>query len=133
MSKVNLEIVRQWLTTFNSWDVDGFVELWDPECEFVTLTGSQLAGAPYKGHEGLRRYCEERAEVWAELHHETEEVREVGERIVAIGRLCGRGSGSGVEVEHHLALVFDLRGEQVLRVRSYSDPTEALESAKLAT
>jgi hypothetical protein len=61
MSKENLEIVRRWLATFNSWDVAGFVELWDPECEFFTLTGSQLAGgAPYTGHDGLRRYCEER-------------------------------------------------------------------------
>jgi ketosteroid isomerase-like protein len=133
MSKQNLEIVRRWLATFNSWDVAGFVELWDPECEFFTLTGSQLAGgAPYTGHDGLRRYCEERAEVWAELRHETDELCEVGERIVAIGRLCGRGLGSGAGVEHQLALVFDLRGEHILRVRSYSDRTEALGSAKLA-
>jgi ketosteroid isomerase-like protein len=43
MSMQNLEIVRRCLATFNSWDVAGFVELWDPECEFFTLTGSQLA------------------------------------------------------------------------------------------
>src|SRR5919204_3449804 len=79
------EIVRRWLDSLNRWDIGGFVELWDPDCEFFTLLGSQLAGVPYKGHEGLRRYCEERAQVWAELSHQTDEVREVGERIVASG------------------------------------------------
>jgi ketosteroid isomerase-like protein len=86
-----LEIVRRWLAAFNREDVDVFVELWDPECEFFTLFASQLAGAPYTGHEGLRRYCEERAQVWDGLRIEMNELREGGERIVAIGRPSGRG------------------------------------------
>ena len=133
MSRENVEIVRRWLETFNSWDVAAFVELWDPDCEFFTLFGSQLAGTPYQGHDGLRHYCEERAQVWAELRHEIDELREVGERIVVIGRLFGRGLGSGVEVDHQLALLFDFRGEHILRVRSFSDRAEALEIAELAT
>jgi ketosteroid isomerase-like protein len=133
MTSENVEVVRRWLEAFNRWDGAGFIELWDPECEFFTLTGSRLAGAPYRGHDGLRRYCEERAEVWAELRIETDELREVDETIVAIGRLCGRGLASGVEVEHGTGLIFDLRGGLFLRVRSYPDGAGALEAAKLAT
>jgi ketosteroid isomerase-like protein len=132
-SHEKLDVVRRWLAAFNRQDVEGFVKLWDPECEFFTLFASQLAGAAYKGHDGLHRYCEERAQIWDQLRIETEELREVGKRIAAIGQIRGRGRGSGAEVEHRLVLIFELRGERVLRVRSYSDRTEALESAKLAT
>jgi ketosteroid isomerase-like protein len=133
LSQEKLDVVQRWLRAFNRHDVESFVDLWDPECEFFTLFAGQLAGAPYSGHEGLRRYCEDRAQIWTELRIETEELREVGERIAAIGRIRGRGRGSGAEVDHRLVLIFELRGEGVLRVRSYSDRTEALESGELST
>jgi hypothetical protein len=36
-------------------------------------------------------------------------------------------------VEHQLVLIFEFRGKHVLRVRSYSDRSEALETAKLVS
>jgi ketosteroid isomerase-like protein len=129
VSEASLDLVRRWLEASNREDVQGFVELWDPQCEFFTLTGSRLSDAPYRGHAGVRRYREERTEVWAELRIEADELREVGDRAVVIGHLCGRGRGSGVEMDHALGLVFDFRGDRVLRVRSYPDPAQALEAA----
>jgi ketosteroid isomerase-like protein len=131
LSEAKLEIVQRWVQTFNRQDVEGFLELWDADCEFFTLFAGQLAGAPYSGHEGLRRYCEERSQVWAELRIDTEELRPVGDRLAMIGRIQGRGRGSGAEVDHRLVLIFELRGTRVLRVRSYSDRTEALEGVEL--
>jgi hypothetical protein len=112
--------------------VSDFVELWDPEREFFTLLGTQLAGVPYKGRDGVRRYCHARPQVWAELRHDAEELCAVDEQILAIGRLHGTGLGSSVELDHELALIFELRGRRVLRVRSYSDCTEAPQGAALA-
>jgi ketosteroid isomerase-like protein len=125
----DLDVVRRWLAAFNRRDVSGFVELWNPRCEYFTLTGSQLAGAPYEGHDGLRRYCEEREETWEELRIDSDDLREIDDRIVLIGRMAGRGLGSGVSIEHEMALVFELHDGLVLRVRSYWDPTEALAEA----
>jgi ketosteroid isomerase-like protein len=132
MSQENAQIVRSWVAAFNHPDdVRGFVQLWDSDCEFFTLFATQLADAPYTGHDGLRNYLTERAQAWAELRIEADDVREVDDRIVVTGRIRGRGRRSSLEIEQPIGLVFELRDSQVLRVRSYSDPAEALEAAGL--
>jgi ketosteroid isomerase-like protein len=60
------------------------------------------------------------------------EIRDLGDRIVAVGWLRGRGKGSGVEVETPVAYVVDVRGHKAIRVRTYLDPKEALEAAGLS-
>ena len=133
MSEENVEIVRRWVGAFNGVDdVGGFVAQWDPDCEFFTLFGTRLADAPYQGHDGLKRYLSERAEAWAELRIEADDVRGVGDRIVLTGRIRGRGLSSSAEIEQPVGLIFELRDNRVLRVRSYSDPAEALEAAGLS-
>jgi hypothetical protein len=55
-----------------------------------------------------------------------------GNRVVAIGRWVGKGSGSGVEVIQPIADVFTLNGGRVVRCEiGYSDRAEALEAAGL--
>jgi ketosteroid isomerase-like protein len=133
MSQENVEIVRRWVAAFNHPDdVKGFVELWGSDCEFFTLFATRLADAPYKGHDGLRSYLTERAQAWAELRIQADDMHEVEGRIVVIGRIRGRGRRSSLETEQPIGLVFELRNRQVFRVRSYSDTAEALEAAGLS-
>ena len=132
MPSASVELVSRWVDAFNGRDVADFVELWDSDCEYFTLTGSQLAGAPYRGHAGVWRYCEERAEIWDELRLERDELRELEGVVVMLGRMCGRGKESGLELEHEMALVFEIRDGRVLRVRSYWNPADALADLGLA-
>src|ERR671923_149409 len=42
MSKENIEVVRRKLEAHNVEDTQGFLDQWDPECEWFTVTGSQI-------------------------------------------------------------------------------------------
>jgi ketosteroid isomerase-like protein len=133
MSRENIEVVRRTIEAHNVEDMAGFVDQWDPECEWFTITGSQLDAAPYRGHEGIRRYLAERAETWSELRFDTEQVLEGKDKdvVVLVGFLRGTGRVSGVSVEQRIGLVYELRGRKIRYCRAYSDPQDALSAAGL--
>jgi ketosteroid isomerase-like protein len=135
MSQQNVEIVQRWVDALNAADVASFLDVWDHECEFFSVTGSQLDGTPYRGHEGLRRFWKERMETWTELRFEVERILEGinGDVVVAVGLLRGRGQASGVLIDQRLGVVFELRDRKIRFCRSYSDPEDALEAAGLET
>ena len=131
MSRESVEVVQRGLDAFNADDTDTFVDLWDPECEFFSVTGSQMNASPYRGHEGIRRYREETAETWTELRLDAERILQGKDQdvVVAVGLLRGEGRGSGVTVEQRIGIVWELRGRRIWRCRAYSDPKDALEAA----
>jgi ketosteroid isomerase-like protein len=53
------------------------------------------------------------------------------DRVVALFHQRASGKGSGVPVEWHLALVYDLNHGRVIRMQTYADPAEALEATGL--
>jgi ketosteroid isomerase-like protein len=86
----------------------------------------------YRGHGGVRDWFRELDEVVDEIHVEYTDIRDLGDRVIAIGRIRARGRGSGVVTESPLATVSDTRNGKSVRVRSYLDPDEALEAAGLS-
>jgi ketosteroid isomerase-like protein len=59
------------------------------------------------------------------------EVRDLGERLLAIGRIRTRGRASGAETESPFCYLGEFKNGKVIRVRTYLDPEEALEAAGL--
>ena len=49
-----------------------------------------------------------------------------------LGRMEGRGKGSGVPIDMPLGQIFDFRDGKVCRIRSYLDPADALQAVGLA-
>ena len=133
MSQENVEVVQRWVDALNAEDMARFLDVWDRECEFLSVTGSQIDGTPYRRHEGVRRFWEERMETWTELRFDAERILEGkdGDVVVAVGLLRGTGHASGVLVEQGLGVVFELRDRKIRSCRSYSDPKDALEAAGL--
>lgn len=81
---------------------------------------------------GTRRYFEQLEESWADLRAEAEEYRELGDRVVAVGRMRGTGQASHVEIVRIFATVFVVRNSRFLRVDTYDDPRTALEAAGIS-
>ena len=99
MSQENVEAVRAWVAAINRGDVKTLLELADPAVEYMPYLASLLGGDAYHGHEGLRRYVEDLKEAWDWYHVDIDELRDLGERVLMVGRLKGRGITSGLEVE----------------------------------
>jgi ketosteroid isomerase-like protein len=134
MSQENVEVVKRWVDALNAGDEASFLDTWDDECEFLTVTGSQIDGTPYSGREGLRRYWEERMQTWTELRFDAERVLEGNndDVVVAIGHFLVKGRGSGVLVEQRIGVVYRLRGQKIRYCRSYLDPKDALQAVGLS-
>ena len=61
-------------------------------------------------------------EAFGEIHIEISEIRDLGDRLVAIGRSAHVARRSGVETETPLALVTEVRNGKTISVRGYLDP-----------
>ena len=135
MSQENVEVFRSASQAYNRRDVEAFLEVAHPDVEWHPAAFRALIGAEaavYRRHDGIRQMFREVDESFAAADNEWFDIRDLGQRIIATGRLHTRGRVSGVETESPVAVVVDFADGKVLRVRSYLDPKEALEAVGLS-
>jgi ketosteroid isomerase-like protein len=132
MSEHNGEIARQTFRAICARDIDGLLELYDPQIEFLPLTGTRVESGGYVGHSGVRDYFEEADEVWEEMQPHADDVRTVGDDVVILGGCAVRGRGSGARTDNPMAWVLTLRGGKVIRHRGFATRGEALDAAGLS-
>jgi ketosteroid isomerase-like protein len=133
MSQVNVEIVRRVSDAYNRRDVGAMLDELHPEIEWHPWLQLQLGGEAtvYRGHQGVRKGIRELEEAFSEIQSEQTEIRDLGERVVAIGYLRGRGNESGAITESAIAWIVEFKSGKVIRVREYLDPKKALEAVGL--
>jgi ketosteroid isomerase-like protein len=131
MSRENLEVFKRGIEAYNSRAVEALLEDLDPDVEFRPALPKLLGGRTtvYLGHEGVREMFREFDDAFAEMHAELPDIRDLGDRIVGIGRIRTRGRGSGVETESPWGYVFEMQNGKVIRAWTFLDPKEALEAA----
>ena len=132
MSQENVEVVREALDAVNRRDTEAGLPYIDPEAELQSAIIGGAEGNTYRGHEGIRDWMAESDATFEELRVEPEEVRDLGNDVLLIGRLYARGRESGVEVDSATAWLFTLRDGKIVRARGYLNPEEALEAAGLS-
>jgi ketosteroid isomerase-like protein len=86
----------------------------------------------YRGHEGVRELWRDLTESFAEIQIEYSEIRDLGDRVLAIGRFRARGKESGAETESPWAYLVQFKNGKAIRIWTYLDPKEALEAAGLS-
>jgi ketosteroid isomerase-like protein len=133
MSQQNVEAFQRAAEAINGRDIDGLLAEVHPEVEWHPVMIASLAGSAtvYRGHEGVRDWIRDVDESFDRTHSVFPEVRDLGDRLVAIGTLRAQGKGSGVEVESPIAYVADFKDGKAVLVRTYLDLEQALEAAGL--
>jgi ketosteroid isomerase-like protein len=134
MSQENVDAFRRALEAYNRRDIGAFLQAFDPMVEIHPLTLAMFGteGTVYRSHEGIRQFIREVDEVLPGIQVEPLEIRDLGERIVASGRLHARGRASGAEVESPIGWLVEFREGRVIRMTDYLDPKEARQAAGLA-
>jgi len=106
---------------------------WDGLHEEVEVYDHDIMDAgDYRGHAGFARWLEDWAAAWAEYEMEPEEFRDAGEHVVAFILQKTTGQGSGVALERHDAMVFELREGEIVRLDYYNNREQALTAVGLA-
>jgi ketosteroid isomerase-like protein len=121
-------VARAVFAAFAERDVERVLELIDPEVEFSAMT-SDYAGRtePYRGHEGIRQYFRDVAEVWDDLRLTPRDYREVGDSILVTGRVNAR-SHSRI-VDGSTGWIFRVRGGRMVYGRVYPSAADAERAA----
>jgi len=117
----------------NRRDIESFLEMLDPEVEWHPGLVTLLEGEAtvYRGREEVRKLLQDIFESFADFRFDFSEIRDLGDRILAVGEMRGRGTESGVEIESPWAFLIRLRDGKATHVRVYLDTEEALEAAGL--
>jgi ketosteroid isomerase-like protein len=129
VSRKNVEIVRRQAEAVNRRDVDAVLSDMDPEIEFIPRRAA--VQGTYHGHKGVRDFFADTFETFDLFEATNEEVHDLGDRIVSIGKLRIRGKGSGVEVTVPTAIVLALRNGKIARFEDFSERSKALEAVGL--
>jgi ketosteroid isomerase-like protein len=136
MSEENVEIVRQVFELFMQGMERGDYGAWF-ESEHVAedlewITPGAGLGA-YRGRAGFDEFMAIWIEDFEAWSFELERLIDAGDdRVVGLFLQTATGRASGARVELRQALVYELEGGRVIRIRNYFDPAEALEAAGLS-
>jgi ketosteroid isomerase-like protein len=131
MSQENVEFLRRGYEALHRGDLETFKALsrerLDPEFVFHSVWDGRV----FKGFEGTQEWISDTREVWENYEQKLEEILDLGENVVVVVRIAGRGGGSGVPVSQDLTVVWTFVGDKAVRARSFTSRAEALEAAGL--
>jgi ketosteroid isomerase-like protein len=133
MSQENVDGFKRAFDAINRRDAEALLSELDPEVEWHAAILMAMGGKQtvYRGHEGVREWLGDLYETPSEFQAEYPDIRDLGDRTVAIGVIRGRGTASEAEIESPHATVVEFKNGKGIRIRTYLDPKEALEAAGL--
>jgi ketosteroid isomerase-like protein len=135
MSRENVETVQRAVEAWNADDLDAFLAELDADVEWHPAIEPGLEGkaATYRGHDGARKiWRQDRGEGWERLTNRPQELRDLGESVLALGHIDLTARVTGIEFIQEVGEVFDLRAGKIVRIRDFLTHAEALEAADLS-
>ena len=126
----NLDAFRAALRLSQRGDWESFAELMHPEGELFAQR-SPVQGT-YVGREGIARFAADTRETFDVFHGEYPDVRDLEDRVLAIGTIRVRGRGSQLDTEIPSAILVTYRDGLIYRFRDYGERSKVLEAAGLS-
>jgi ketosteroid isomerase-like protein len=130
MSQENVEAFRRGADAISRGDVVDIPQLVHPDAVFEPLR-SATEGA-YVGHEGMRRFIADTEEMFELFVISYTDIRDLGDRLLAIGSIRMRARGSGVEADVPSAAIVEYLDGLLWRYKDYGQARLALEAAGLS-
>jgi ketosteroid isomerase-like protein len=129
MSQENVEAFRQVQDAINRADVDAALRL-VAEDVVIKAARSGVEG-DYRGHDGVRKWFADNADNFAVFRLSYDDVRDLGDRVLAIGTIHIRGKGSGIETDIPTAGVARFRDGRATSWEDFRERRLALEAVGL--
>ena len=130
MSHENVEMAQLSTGRHQPAHVQARYERATPDVEVVS-TLFDLEGS-HRGREGIETLLGNIGDTFEEYRVVADEVRDLGDRVLMLARVEGRGRGSGVKVDTPYGTISDFRGGKISRIRTYLDHGETLRAAGLS-
>src|SRR5437899_12656369 len=89
-----------------------------PDIELFPAMAGAVDGSSVRGREGIEMLFGEIHDTWAEQQVIADEFRDLGDRVLVLGRIVGRGRASSIPVETPMATITDFRVGKMAWVRT---------------
>jgi ketosteroid isomerase-like protein len=130
MSQENVDRFVEATHAFNRGDVATWLGLYDAEVVFEPQV-AEMEGA-YVGHDGIRAFITNIGDLYERFEVRLHDVRDLGERVLALGSTISIGKGSGIEQEAPLAIVASFRGGRITHFMDYGDKVRAFDAVGIS-
>src|SRR3954451_6701752 len=128
MSQENVELSQRVVEAWNRRDVEATVALAAPELVWHPILEETIEGRPYRGPDGMRQYYDDLAAQRVESQGELAEFRDLGDKVLGLGRLSFR-SPTGVELDSEVACLLRWRDGKCVEAWTWLSHAEGLEAA----
>jgi ketosteroid isomerase-like protein len=129
MSRENVDRFVEATEAFNRGDVEAWLESYDPEAVFEPQIAA-VEGASV-GHDGLRAFAATIGDLYDRFQVRFYDVRDLGDRVLALGEASSIGRGSGIGLDQPLAIVASFRDGRIVHFKDYGEEAQALEAVGL--
>jgi ketosteroid isomerase-like protein len=130
MSQENVELMREGIEATNRRDLEAVFRGMAPDIHFEHRLAA-LQGS-FVGIEGVRSWFADLVEVFDSWWIDCEDIRDLGDRVLALGTIRTIGTESGVETELPLAIVAEYCDGFITHYIDYGDWAQAPEAAGLS-
>jgi ketosteroid isomerase-like protein len=130
MSDRSSEVVRRAIAVYNERDFEALAALNDPNVEVDWSASRGPMAGVYHGREEAIGFFRDFVGTFEEVRLEVERVIEAGDAVIVPNSTRVRGR-DGIETVARSALIFDVRGGRIARIRLYQETAEALAAAGL--
>lgn len=131
----NTDLLRAGYDAWNRGDLDGWLELLDPEIVIRTSGAFPDFAPEYRGFERARKFWRQMLEPWEDFRIEVEQIEEEGDIVAAGIRFVARGRDSGVDVELRFGSGIRVRdglAVELVNRRTFEEVREALRQSERA-
>jgi ketosteroid isomerase-like protein len=131
MSQENVAMFSKAVHAYNRGDIEGMAVTFADDGEWYPPTAEVEGGEAYLGPDGIRSWWSNLEATFEEFGATIEEIRDLGDVLLAFGRLRGQFK-SGISFDVDVAWVVRYRDGLAVWGRSYFNRPEALESVGLS-
>jgi ketosteroid isomerase-like protein len=125
MSQENVDLLYRAFDVWNRRDLDTALAGSHADVEITPVRGP--AAITYRGHEGMRRFWDDIMGTFPDFSTEVVEARDLGDFVLGVVRIRGRGTGSEVSSEQSVWFATEWRDRKLLWYCAYEREGDALE------
>jgi ketosteroid isomerase-like protein len=133
MSQENIEALQRAVEANNRGDYEALLDEFDPDIEWHGIFGVMFGGEAtvVRGRDGLLGYLRDLDEGFSVRDVRLSDFRDLGDRILVLGHVRGRGRESGIEFDSPYGALAEFKNGKCVKYSDYLDHGQALEAAGL--
>ena len=124
-------MVRHGIEAWNRHDFEFGADNLADDIEWVPASPAAVEQAVYHGKDAVARAFDQLWDTWDLWEFEEQEIRDLGDKVLWLGRVHIRGGASQVELVQEAANLLVFEGDQVVRVQGFRSWQDALAAAGL--